>query len=427
MKSLIFTLIVFAFATGIALLLHGEPGYITLNYANKWTAETSLATFVSVVASAFLVLYLGVLLLLWTSSLPRRVKGRIENRRNAGAAKVLSNALIGMIEGDYLKAERLLAKAQKNVELSMSSHLLAAFSAAQRSDVTGWEKHLDEAATFGAEAEHAATILRARFNLDELQAEQSKAILDVLSEKSSARGASMLSLQTEIEANLENWDAAQALLIELGKQKQVPPADLKKLECNVWQGLLSGAKDDVLVMTWRSLPKHANKYPDIVAVYAKKLLSSGRHELAEKVIREAVNNEWDDVLVELYGQVESPDLNKQIAQAEKWLAKHTENASILLTVGVLNARAQLWGKARSCLQNSLSIKPSAITYQALGDLLLNAGEEHAGYECYQKGLKQLVSQKTVGVQPSDSLVSDPVSSLMSTAASEAISPLAKTG
>lgn len=423
MKSLIFTLIVFAFATGIALLLHGEPGYITLNYANQWTAETSLATFVGVVAGAFLVLYLGALLLLWMSSLPRRLKGHMENRRNAGAAKILSGALIEMIKGDYAQAERHLIKSQKNADLSMASHLLAAFSAEQRSNIGNREQYLNQAAASGVNAEHATAILRARFNLNDQQPEQSKIILDELAEKSNVRSATMLSLQTEVEISLGNWDAAQQRLIELGKQKQVPSEQLKKLERKIWQGLLSNKKGEELSASWRSLPKHANKYPEVVTVYAEQLLNSGQHELAEKVIREAVSGAWDDALVELYGQVKSPESGKQIAQAEKWLARQPDNASILLTVGVLNARAQLWGKARSCLQSSLSISPSAAAYQTLGDLLLNVDEEYAAYECYQKGLRQLVGQKSISVQHHPS---DPASNPANNPTSEEITTLANT-
>ena len=415
-------MIVFAFATGIALLLHGEPGYITLNYANEWTAETSLAMFVGVVAGAFLVLYLGALLLLWMSSLPRRLKGRIENRRNAGAAKVLSSAVIEMIEGDYSQAERHFAKAQKNTDLSMISHILAAFSAAQQSNVGRREEYLNKAAASGINAENAVAILRARFNLNDEQAEQSKTILDELAGKSNVRSASMLSLQIEIEISLEDWDEAQQLLIELNKQKQVAPERLKKLECQVWQGLLSGKKGDELISSWQSFPKRANKYPEVVAVYAEQLLDSGEHGLAEKVIREVVNTTWDDSLVVLYGQVESPEPSRQIAQAEKWLAKQSNNASILLTVGILNTRAQLWGKARSCLQSSLSIAPSAIAYQALGDLLLSVNEEHAAYECYQKGLRLLVGQKDISTQ----LTSNLSSNLANNPASEAITTIANT-
>ena len=409
MKSLIFTLIIFAFATGIALLLHGEPGYVTLNYANKWTVETSLAIFVGVVAGAFLVLYLGALLLLWLSSLPRRLKGHMENRRNAGAAKILSAALVEMIKGDYSQAERHLAKAQKNADLSMVSHILAAFSAEQRSNIKNREQYLNQAAASGADAEYAVALLRARFNLREQQAEQGKIILDEISEKSNARGASLISLQIEIEISLKNWDAAQQLLIELSKQKQLPSGQLKELQCKVWQGWLSSREEEALVASWHSLPKQAHKYPEVVAVYAEQLLSSGRDELAEKVIREAVGGEWDDALIELYGQVESPEPGKQIAQAEKWLAMRPDNASILLTVGVLNVRAQLWGKARSCLQSSLAIEPSATAYQALGDLLLSLDEKHAAYECYQKGLRQLVGQKGVSVQQLPDLASDSTS------------------
>ncbi|MDD5240574.1 MAG: heme biosynthesis protein HemY, partial [Sulfuricella sp.] len=58
-----------------------------------------------------------------------------------------------------------------------------------------------------------------------------------------------------------------------------------------------------------------------------------------------------------------------IERAENWLKKHPDDAALLQALGKLCAKRELWGKAQSYLEASLSIEPSAETHLALAQLL----------------------------------------------------------
>jgi HemY protein len=104
------------------------------------------------------------------------------------------------------------------------------------------------------------------------------------------------------------------------------------------------------------------------------------------LIRDALKRTWDDDLARYYGLAISSDVAKQLATAETWLKSQSHNPSLLLSLGRLSILNQLWGKARSYLESSLDLAPSAETYRELGRLLDLRGEEVLANECYRKGL-----------------------------------------
>jgi HemY protein len=92
------------------------------------------------------------------------------------------------------------------------------------------------------------------------------------------------------------------------------------------------------------------------------------------VIEDALDDAWDAGLVLAYGecgQTGEPagDVLGRIAQAEKWLQRMPRDGVLLLTLGRLCRRQQLWGKARSYLEAALAIAPSRIAHVELAQLL----------------------------------------------------------
>ena len=55
--------------------------------------------------------------------------------------------------------------------------------------------------------------------------------------------------------------------------------------------------------------------------------------------------------------------------AERWLADHPRDARLLLALGRLCQRRQLWGKAQSYLEASLAVAPSREAHLELARLL----------------------------------------------------------
>ena len=70
-----------------------------------------------------------------------------------------------------------------------------------------------------------------------------------------------------------------------------------------------------------------------------------------------------------------PTPTRQLEQAERWLAQHNQDATLLYALGVLCERAQLWGKAQTYLEASLALDDRWRTHVALGELLARLGRD----------------------------------------------------
>ena len=70
----------------------------------------------------------------------------------------------------------------------------------------------------------------------------------------------------------------------------------------------------------------------------------------------------------LYGECPGADVLAQIERAETWLKSRPRDRALLLTLGRMCLAQELWGKARSYLEASLSEEPSRSAHVALAQL-----------------------------------------------------------
>ena len=104
------------------------------------------------------------------------------------------------------------------------------------------------------------------------------------------------------------------------------------------------------------------------------------------MVRDTLKQGYDGDLIYLYGIINGKDKDKQLANAEKWLEGNERDPVLLLTLGRLCYRNQLWGKARSYLEASLGIEARSDTYRELGQLLEKINQPKEAAENYRKGL-----------------------------------------
>jgi HemY protein len=94
-------------------------------------------------------------------------------------------------------------------------------------------------------------------------------------------------------------------------------------------------------------------------------------------------------VVRLYGECLGKDVLKQIERAENWLKLHPEDAALLQTLGKLCMKQELWGKAQSYLEASLSIEPSVEAHLALAQLLEKIGRAEEAGKHYRESMVML--------------------------------------
>jgi len=138
--------------------------------------------------------------------------------------------------------------------------------------------------------------------------------------------------------------------------------------------------------------------------YAELLTRLDEKATAAKAVEMAISRNWRDALVQLYGEQDYGTSEQQLLVAEKWLKERPANANLLLSLGRISMRNELWGKAKEYYETSIKIAPSAEAYGELSRLLKHLGEVEAS-ENYLKSYGDLIGAELPELpMPSESKV-----------------------
>jgi HemY protein len=389
MKMLLIALLVLAVAAAVVSVPPEDNGYVLLSYG-PWTVETSLVLFLILNLILFVVLYLAIRTLIRIWTMPRRIRGWKERRGARRARRTLTQGLVELSEGSWKAAEKNLMRHVQRSDTPLLNYLAAAKAAQQQGAHERRNRYLKLAHRSTPSADIAVGLTQAELQLAHEQLEQALATLRHLQGMAPHHGY-VLKLLKDLYLQLQDWTQLQRLLPELRKRKVIDAEELRALETLVYRKILERADNDPdperLVLVWGGIPKGVRKEGELIADYARRLMDTDRGELAEPLLRESLQQNWDGQLAELYGLVEGKDIAKQLAVAESWLTKRPENPVLLLALGRLSLRGKLWGKARSYLEASIGAIPSAEAYRELGQLLERLGENEAALENYRAGLE----------------------------------------
>jgi HemY protein len=126
---------------------------------------------------------------------------------------------------------------------------------------------------------------------------------------------------------------------------------------------------------WAKLSDAEQRMPKIARAAARSFIALGGDREAAELLGRSLEREWNSDLVALYAQCRPADGAPQLEQAERWLALHSGDATLLYALGVLCERAQLWGKAQTYLEASLALDDTWRTRVALGELCGRIGRD----------------------------------------------------
>jgi HemY protein len=390
MRILLWGLLVLAVAAALVIFAAQEENSRVLFVYGPWTAETSLAWVLLLVWFLAIVIYMAIRAWIRIFTLPGRIRGWKKERGARRARRALTKGLVELSEGNWKAAEKSLMRHIQGSDTPLLNYLAAAKAAQQQGAHERRNRYLKLAHQSTPSADVAVGLTQAELQLSHEQLEQALATLKHL-QGIAPHHAYVLNLLKDLYLRLEDWSQLQRLLPELGKRKVIEGEDLRALETLVYRKILERAELDPdperLVLIWGGIPKKIRKEGELIADYAQRLMERERGELAEPLLRESLQQQWDERLAEIYGRVEGEDSAKQLAAAESWLKKRPENPVLLLTLGRLSLRNQLWGKARSYLEASIGAIPSAEAYRELAQLLERLGEKEAAMEYYRAGLE----------------------------------------
>ena len=389
MKYLVWLLVLFAAAVAISTAAH-NPAYVLLVYP-PYRIELSLTLFVALWLLSFIFGYGLVRLVIAVLQLPTYVRKFRSERSQAKSRELLDEELVAFFEGRYATAEKAAARAMELGDTSVLHPVIAARSAHELRANKRRDTYLS-----AAENQTAGDTMRlmttAKFMLDQ---RNPRSALNVLQElRDSEKGhIGALSLELKAHQQLGNWDEVLNLLDKLEKREAIDATLAEQSRQLAWLEIIRQQEDLTgLTNCLKNIPADFKRRGKIAATAARALIQHGGGSLAQQILADSLNAQWDSELVTLYGDCLSGDYQfnqgtAQIEQAEKWLNQHKEDAGLLLALGKLCLHQKLWGKAKNYLDASTSLAPSHAAYTAQAQLAERLGKSDEAFKYYQQAME----------------------------------------
>ena len=410
MKLLFTSLVVFLLAVVLALVAREDPGYIVINYQD-WTVETSLVLAVVAVAIGFVLIYLLVRFLVNMGRVPDRLGHWGRRRQKRKANESLQQGLVALINGRWQEAERDLVKYMAVSETPLVNYLFAARAAEKQGAAERRDKYLELARGRMPQAETAIGLTRAELLIQHGKVDQALETLNQLRLRQDPGQEAVIRRLLSLYRDVQDWRRLLDLLPVARKHRILTLEKMRELQTLAYTELFNkaGFGHDIKMLheLWERMPKELRRQAGIINAYAHQLIKCKAPAEAERVLSYFLSKHWNDELAYLYGIVDA-DVLVQLSRAESWLKAHRDSSALLLTMGRLCKRNELWGKARQFFEASLSVDENPEALQELAGVLEQMGEHETALEFYRKGMlmkmpgtaQQLADQSAAAVQGS---------------------------
>lgn len=397
-KLFIFSLlaIVLALILNLTTGFPADPGYLMVAFGNT-TFETSL--FALLVAVAIIVLLLRLLIILFYALNPFRLvslgKNYSANRKSRKRTKSVEG-LLAFARGDWQLAYGLLTRGAKQADSNVANYLAAAYAAHELGDRDAWTKALADAEEEYPTSRSTIQFVKAQLLFKSNQLEQCLAILEQI-KNSGSKESGVFRLLKEVYIKLQEWQKLDELVAVLEKKNIIDADETGKIRKRVFMEQLYGITEskagvdesgksnqlELVSKIWKKSPAKYREDEKIVKHYSELLVKLGAKIDAAKALETALSKSWSNSLVIQFAEIDYDSNQAQLLVAENWLKARPANSLLLLSLGRICMRNQLWGKAREYYQASIRISPSAEAYGELARLLKNLGEGVESENCFR--------------------------------------------
>ncbi len=391
MKRIIRVALMLLIAALLISALHIDAGYVGISFLGV-LVEMSVATLLLVALAGYFLLWLLIRLVRLRTLRQQAQTARREQRARLDFSRAILEYAAGNWEGCEKSATRSVEHAQRPI----ANYLLAARAA----DLQGAPERSAHWLKLAGEADPQeitpVLVSKAELELKHKHYEAASETLQALeaSGKQNPRG---LLLQARLYRQLGEFDKLRELEPKLRRAPGIRPAAVDELMDQAYLEMLRAAAESAdaqrLKQAWGQASKAASRRPEVILAYARGAMESGGHDTAERILRERLDEEWNETLGAAYGEVIMPEPLEPLAHAEKWLRARPEDPVLLIACARLCLRAELYGKARSYLETSWAVKRQAVTCQLLGNLLEQLGEHERAVQVFNEGLALAIGQR----------------------------------
>ncbi len=379
---------------GLSLGVQYDLGYIRISLGNYLIETNFWVGLVAVVALVLVFLAIGALLrrLMRGTGVVTTWLARSQQRR---ARRRTTEGLLALAEGNWPQARKKLEASASQADTPLINYLAAAQAASESGDHDDVDELLRKAFESTPGSDLAVGITQAQLQLNANRLEQALATLIRL-RKQAPHHPFILKLLKTAYLRLEDWRELSRLLPELRKRQLGDSHELDDLERTTWHKLLHRAAAECrrqgnhdltpLTRLWDELPGSMRRDDHTIGVYTELLAKAGEEAQAETLLRKVLRNHWSDELINLYGRICGAKPDEQLLTAERWLQDRPNNPDLLLALGRLSLRNQLWGKAREYFETSLHLRRSQETIAELSRLNAHMGDEETSMQLLMQGL-----------------------------------------
>jgi HemY protein len=396
-RLLLIILVGLTLGTGLALGLQYDLGYIRISMGNI-LVETNFWVGLALLILLFIVLTAIFNLIRRLRSGSGVVAAWLARGNEKRARRRTTQGLLALAEGNWPRARKLLISSAEHADTPLLNYLAAAQASFETGEYDEVDDLLRQAYESTPGSDMAVGITQAQLQLAGNREEQALATLLRL-RKQAPHHPFVLKLLKNAYVKLEDWRELSRLLPEIRKRNLIDAEEQGNLERLVWQNLLQRAAADCrrqvdtqsaslepLTRLWDELPGFLRRDEHTIREYARLLAELGDEEQSETLLRKVLRNHWSDELINLYGRVKGAKPDEQLLLAEQWLKDRPNNAELLLALGRLSLRNELWGKAREYFETSLRLRRSRETMAELSRLNAHMGEGENSVKLLMQGL-----------------------------------------
>jgi HemY protein len=362
-------------AVAAALAARMTSGY-ALFVAPPYRVELSLNLLLVLVLAGFIAGYALLRMVKRALGLPEEVRMHRRRQHQERARARQDAAVVALLEGRFGRARQFAEEALAIPESSGLPALLGARAAIATREFAAAETLLARPDASVPSLAVPRLMLEAEMKLEQGQPLEALAILGTLRKEAGSHTAA-LRLELRALQGAGRYAEIPPLVDQLVKRKVYGLSEGEFVRAAAHaQELTARVQDgEALRAYWARLSDAEQRMPKIARAAARSFIALGGGREAAEIVARSLERRWDPDLVALYAECRPADSAPQLEQAERWLALHSGDATLLYALGVLCERAQLWGKAQTYLEASLALDDTWRTRVALGELFGRLGRD----------------------------------------------------
>ncbi len=391
MRWMVWLLVAFAAAVGLALLMRFNHGNVAILWP-PYRIEVSVNLALVLLAAAFAALHLVLIGTSRALALPQRVRDYRARRQQDLAVGALRDSVLAFFEGRLARVERFAQLAQGSAATAGPAALLAARSAQRMQEAARRDRWLLDAQADPGAA-NALLMTQAELAVEDRRTQEAIEIVERLH----ANGARhIVSLRTALRAyeQAERWDDVLRTLRLVEKRDALHAAAVRRLRDRAYGELVARKAGDAVSLRelWRSLRADERALPELAASTALALAEAGAADDARRIVEQSLDAGFNEAPAAAYARIAGLPLRDRLERLEGWRKRYGDEPALLLALGRVCVTDKLWGKAEEYLRLALRSRPSVEAHAALADLYEGLGRPEEAAQQYRTAARLAVGK-----------------------------------